>query len=127
MRLIGYDSDYAYEQTISLLRPRVFVPKPVLKILFNRDKGICQLCFRPVKEIHATKDHIIPKSLGGGNGQDNLQLAHHWCNLIKGDSVRIRIPEYYIYHKSYGIMKQKRGVEFNFSRKYKIPKAALKD
>jgi 5-methylcytosine-specific restriction endonuclease McrA len=29
-------------------------------------------------------DHIVPLSLGGSNGKENIQLACHGCNSIKG-------------------------------------------
>jgi hypothetical protein len=31
-------------------------------------------------------DHIIPLSLGGSNGKENIQLACRSCNLVKGSS-----------------------------------------
>ena len=33
----------------------------------------------------ATVDHIIPKSKGGADTPDTLQLAHARCNKIKGN------------------------------------------
>lgn len=39
------------------------------------------------KEVLMTKDHIVPKSLGGGNGLDNLQTMCTDCNGAKGNSV----------------------------------------
>ncbi|MBR9834336.1 MAG: HNH endonuclease [Alphaproteobacteria bacterium] len=32
----------------------------------------------------ATLDHIRPKSKGGSDAEDNLQLAHARCNKLKG-------------------------------------------
>ncbi|MEL7030841.1 MAG: HNH endonuclease signature motif containing protein [Pseudomonadota bacterium] len=32
----------------------------------------------------ATFDHIIPRSKGGADTPENLQLAHARCNKIKG-------------------------------------------
>ena len=32
----------------------------------------------------ATLDHIQPKSKGGSDAEDNLQLAHARCNKLKG-------------------------------------------
>jgi len=33
----------------------------------------------------ATVDHVVPSSMGGGNGMDNLVLACAKCNASKGD------------------------------------------
>ena len=35
----------------------------------------------------ATLDHIVPKSKGGSDRRDNLQLVHARCNKIKGNRV----------------------------------------
>lgn len=132
LRIIGYDSDFAYDYDQLGYKPRLIPKKgstlkPRLQRVYNQDNGICQLCLRQVKEIHATVDHVIPVSMGGTNEEDNLQLAHCWCNTIKSDCVRIRVPEFYIYHKLYGSTSIKRSVDFTFSRRYRIPKHALKD
>ena len=34
---------------------------------------------------HATKDHVLPKSKGGGGGPKNLVLSCSGCNSKKGD------------------------------------------
>ena len=38
------------------------------------------------EEVLMTKDHIIPKSLGGKNTLDNLQPMCQFCNSRKGSS-----------------------------------------
>lgn len=66
-----------------------------LRLLICRDKGICQICGKPVdmadiKNGHIgrhypTLDHIIPLSKGGSHTWDNVQLAHMGCNAGKCD------------------------------------------
>jgi 5-methylcytosine-specific restriction endonuclease McrA len=63
--------------------------------VYERDKGICQLCAKPVVEeawqqelwqpLYPTLDHIIPRSKGGEHTLQNLQLAHAICNSYKRD------------------------------------------
>ena len=69
-----------------------------LKALYERDKGICQLCgtkcnWNDKKEINGATivgntypsiDHILPISKGGTDEWENLQLAHFKCNWVKG-------------------------------------------
>ncbi|MHA7857702.1 MAG: HNH endonuclease [Henriciella sp.] len=60
--------------------------------------GLCALCGAPMLQNRfqapharvwgkqrATIDHIIPKSKGGSDRAENLQLAHARCNKIKGN------------------------------------------
>jgi hypothetical protein len=61
-----------------------YYSKPLLKIHADF-KGICALCGRYVEIEEASRDHIIPRSQGGGNGRDNIQLTHKRCNNMKGD------------------------------------------
>lgn len=71
-----------------------------VKIIARRYNDTCQLCGLKVdwtdkKELpdgsvicgkmYPSRDHIIPKSLGGSNDLDNLQLAHRMCNSRKGN------------------------------------------
>ena len=67
-----------------------------IKVLIERDQGICQLCFNPVDlEVHPnhnhapSKDHIIPIVHGGEHSYNNTQLAHRICNSKKGDSIDV--------------------------------------
>ena len=54
---------------------------------------ICGICGAPVDKtlkapdpMSPTIDHIVPVALGGHpSSLDNLQLAHRWCNMHKGD------------------------------------------
>lgn len=62
-------------------------PKISLKDLWNRDKRRCWICQRSVRFIDATRDHVVPVSLGGSHAQSNLRLAHEWCNSARGNQV----------------------------------------
>lgn len=54
--------------------------------LAKRDKWTCHLCEQRVDRLFdATRDHLIPKSFGGTNNDDNIALAHKWCNREKAD------------------------------------------
>lgn len=58
--------------------------------LYKRDKAICHICGDRVQRLtDATRDHIVPKALGGkvGRGSTNIALAHKWCNKRKGHKV----------------------------------------
>jgi len=60
--------------------------------------GICHICGEkvpnPVNEWHLlnhsnypSRDHVIPKSKGGKNLNNNIKLAHAKCNNKKGDTL----------------------------------------
>jgi len=61
-----------------------YYSKPLAQI-HSDFKGICALCGRYVELKDASRDHIVPRSQGGGNGRDNIQLTHKRCNNMKGD------------------------------------------
>lgn len=53
----------------------------------DRDGWVCWICHRAVEQglhpsdpMHASLDHIIPRSQGGSNDVSNLRLCHHRCN-----------------------------------------------
>lgn len=66
--------------------------------LYERDGGICAICGKPcdwsdsrwedgvfiIGNNYPTKDHIIPLAKGGEHSWENVQLAHHHCNSVKG-------------------------------------------
>lgn len=56
-----------------------------LQTLYERDEAICWLCHRFVERDDASRDHIIPRSLGGPNNIDNYALAHAECNSRRGN------------------------------------------
>lgn len=54
----------------------------------------CHLCERPMYRGDASIDHIVPKSLGGGNDISNLKLAHKICNGRKGNALMFEKLKY---------------------------------
>lgn len=60
--------------------------------IWIRDRGICQLCHRPINRSLrapdprcASLDHITPLSRGGTHEPRNVQLAHFRCNSLRRD------------------------------------------
>ena len=60
-------------------------PRAVERAIFERDKGICQICGRETEFGDGEIEHKKSKSKGGGDDFDNLQWACHRCNKLKGD------------------------------------------
>lgn len=59
-----------------------------VRTLLWRDGNLCWLCGMPFSKQHGKKpslDHVIPKSKGGSNRNENLRLAHSRCNRDRGD------------------------------------------
>lgn len=56
-----------------------------LKTIYNVYKGVCQYCYEKIPYIRATKDHVMPKSLGGSNDDFNIVLACRECNNKKNN------------------------------------------
>ncbi len=71
------------------------VPYSTMRV-FERDKWTCYLCKRPVARygqppgpdtplLKATKEHVVPISLGGEDTFYNVRLACGPCNNLKGN------------------------------------------
>lgn len=58
--------------------------------IFERDRWICQLCFKRVTPEDASIDHVIPVIDGGNHTYQNLVTAHLFCNQSKGAR---RVPQ----------------------------------
>jgi len=54
-----------------------------------RDRMICGICHKRVASQDLSFDHIVPLSLGGPHFNNNIQVAHRYCNASRGAG---RIP-----------------------------------
>lgn len=61
--------------------------KKTIRFIYERDNGICQICFLPTGEGDWNIDHIIPRSFGGSNRYTNLRLTHYECNHKRADDM----------------------------------------
>jgi 5-methylcytosine-specific restriction endonuclease McrA len=68
--------------------------------LAERDQWQCKLCNKPISQdakhykgnlnlYGPSLDHIIPVSKGGSHTWSNVQLAHYYCNSIRGNKALI--------------------------------------
>ena len=77
----------------------VLVDKDItLEALYRKNNGVCQICggqcdwgdfyfkdnYFVVGNNYPSIDHIKPLAEGGEHSWDNVQLAHHHCNSVKG-------------------------------------------
>lgn len=53
--------------------------------IFERDRGLCRLCGRPVDPKCFHLDHWIPLARGGHHAAGNVFVAHPRCNIRKRD------------------------------------------
>lgn len=72
IRLVGYDR--LPEQVVKLNR----------RNLFARDRNQCQYCGRHFPTADLSIDHVLPRTLGGGDSWENLVCACIKCNARKG-------------------------------------------
>lgn len=64
-------------------RRQAVFDQPAKAVLFARDKFTCQYCGCQVGLRTGTRDHVLPRSRGGGNALTNLVTACAPCNLRK--------------------------------------------
>jgi 5-methylcytosine-specific restriction endonuclease McrA len=88
----GVNFDIAVPRVIRLLfydrLPRQTV-KFNRRNIFARDGNRCQYCGRKFPTSELSLDHVVPRTLGGGNAWDNIVCACTKCNAQKGG----RTPE----------------------------------
>ncbi len=67
-------------------------------VLYGQQEGYCAGCRAFMEFRHFEVDHVIPRSRGGTDHIDNLQLLCGHCNRIKGDRgqeyLMARLAEY---------------------------------
>lgn len=61
------------------------IPDSIRYKVLSDGKGRCALCGATVKERLLDVDHIIPRSRGGSNEYENLQILCSKCNRSKGN------------------------------------------
>lgn len=59
-----------------------------MKWLYKKYRSVCWICRRFVPWDQASRDHIVPRSLGGGPEKSNIALAHKECNSKRGNGFR---------------------------------------
>lgn len=71
--------------------PRQIIPKRWIEKAFIRQRGLCNICKRPMLLSEAAGDHIIPWSRGGPHRESNIAAVHdakfqgeYNCNQEKG-------------------------------------------
>lgn len=56
-----------------------------LRQLYHIYGGECQYCLKHIPYSSATRDHLVPRSKGGGNLDDNIVLSCKKCNTKKSN------------------------------------------
>jgi hypothetical protein len=77
----GKMSEYRHTRRARLLGVGGVVRNDEWQLLLDKYNHTCLCCGR--NDVKLTKDHIIPISLGGRNGIDNIQPLCHRCNSTK--------------------------------------------
>lgn len=55
------------------------------KLFAGQETVPCHYCDKPLTEVEATLDHVIPRACGGGNSVSNFVVACFACNGRRGD------------------------------------------
>lgn len=56
--------------------------------LYRKFRGVCWICRKFCPRDQASRDHILPQSLGGGYEKENQALAHKRCNTKRGNGYK---------------------------------------
>jgi hypothetical protein len=60
---------------------------PSVREVWEYYDGICCFCHEKVKFKDASREHIHSVALGGSDHEDNIALAHTWCNAKAGHAM----------------------------------------
>lgn len=64
----------------------------VRRRLYDRDQGMCHICGHPVAFDAMHLDHVVPAAWHGPTTEDNLRVAHPYCNQAKGTTYQGKRP-----------------------------------
>jgi 5-methylcytosine-specific restriction endonuclease McrA len=84
---------YARVHERRALKTKAFVERVFRSVVFQRDEGVCGICDKPVEPDDWHLDHIVPLSKGGEHSYANVQVAHPFCNMAKGDKIGFVVDE----------------------------------
>lgn len=73
---------------MSNVKFRAAMRRKKIMLYFHLGFDKCYWCGSPMKYTKATIEHVIPRSLGGGNAIDNLALSCWRCNQKRGNYIR---------------------------------------
>jgi 5-methylcytosine-specific restriction endonuclease McrA len=67
-----------------IVAPSQVIPPLTNSALFGRDRNTCLYCGGDFLDFELTRDHVLPRSLGGKDRWDNCVAACRRCNHHKG-------------------------------------------
>jgi 5-methylcytosine-specific restriction endonuclease McrA len=79
------DTPYVKAHHHEVERKRYFNRSELFVALWDKSDENCGICGKPVDLKIAAINHMLPICRGGSNDFDNLQIAHHRCNTLKGN------------------------------------------
>ena len=62
-----------------------------VRCLWEQQGGLCWYCRKRVESCEATVDHVVARSRGGHNGNDNTVMSCRVCNVKKASRRTHRI------------------------------------
>lgn len=68
------------------------IGEPIYRsVVWERDGGVCGICFTEADPRQWHLDHIVPLSKGGQHTYANVQVAHPSCNLSKYNKTPLEV------------------------------------